>query len=71
MKCPKCNAWTFVLESRAKDDATRRRYECANGHRITTEERPVRVDNGPVEKGDRRATPRPRRAAVKGTPRAA
>jgi len=42
MKCPHCKAWTFVLETRTRQDAvTRRRYECANGHRFTTEERPV------------------------------
>lgn len=40
MKCPACNAWTRVLETRARTDGTtRRRYECANLHRFTTEER--------------------------------
>lgn len=34
MKCPTCNAWTSVLDTRE----TRRRRECANGHRFTTRE---------------------------------
>jgi len=37
MKCPRCNAWADVLETRTKEDNTkRRRYECGNGHRFTT-----------------------------------
>ena len=37
MKCPECKAWTFIHETRLKQDNTkRRRYECANGHRFTT-----------------------------------
>lgn len=35
MKCPHCNAWTEVLSTRG---GTRRRRECANGHRFTTQE---------------------------------
>ena len=34
MKCPKCNAWTLVKDTRG----TRRRRECANGHRFSTTE---------------------------------
>lgn len=34
MKCPQCNAWTDVRESRSG----RRRRECANGHRFVTVE---------------------------------
>lgn len=34
MRCPKCNAWTDVLETRSP----RRKRECANGHRFTTME---------------------------------
>lgn len=34
MKCPHCGAWTNVLDTRA----TRRRRECANGHRFATVE---------------------------------
>lgn len=37
MKCPRCNAWAEVLETRTKEDNTvRRRYQCANLHRFTT-----------------------------------
>ncbi len=34
MKCPECGAWTEVKETRGP----RRRRECANGHRFSTEE---------------------------------
>lgn len=34
MRCPKCNAWTDVLETRSP----RRKRQCANGHRFTTME---------------------------------
>lgn len=45
MKCPECGAWTRVLETRVRPSGeTRRRYECANEHRITTSETPVLVD---------------------------
>lgn len=40
MNCPCCGAWTRVLETRRrKTGECVRRYECANGHRFTTEER--------------------------------
>jgi transcriptional regulator NrdR family protein len=40
MKCPQCDAWTEVRETRQRTDGTkRRRYECANLHRFTTVER--------------------------------
>lgn len=32
MKCPSCQAWTSVNETRG----TQRRRECANGHRFST-----------------------------------
>ena len=38
MKCPTCKAWSSVKDTRD----TRRRRECANGHRFSTEE--VAVD---------------------------
>lgn len=46
MKCPTCGAWTGVVDSRVrKTDGVRvRRYECANGHRFTTDERPRQAD---------------------------
>jgi transcriptional regulator NrdR family protein len=34
MKCPTCGTWTLVKETRG----IRRRRECANEHRFTTEE---------------------------------
>ena len=34
MKCPECGAWTDVIESRFG----KRRRECGNGHRFSTEE---------------------------------
>jgi transcriptional regulator NrdR family protein len=38
MTCPECNKYTAVLETRANPDGVRRRYECANLHRFTTQE---------------------------------
>lgn len=45
MKCPICNTWTSVKETRTRktDGVVTRRYECANFHRFSTEER-VRYD---------------------------
>ena len=41
MTCPQCGAWTTVKETRTKkiENIVTRRYECANMHRFTTEER--------------------------------
>ncbi len=41
MTCPQCGAWTLVKETRTRKPTNTvvRRYECANGHRFTTEER--------------------------------
>lgn len=37
MKCPQCNTYTEVLETRFRADGVkRRRYLCANMHRFTT-----------------------------------
>ena len=38
MKCPVCNAWTLVKDSRENDLGHVRRRECANGHRFKTVE---------------------------------
>jgi transcriptional regulator NrdR family protein len=39
--CPVCSAWTSVKETRTRktDGVVTRRYECANLHRFSTEER--------------------------------
>ncbi len=42
MKCPTCSQYTEVLETRQRQDgSTYRRYQCANMHRFSTEERVV------------------------------
>ena len=39
MKCPICNAWTEVKDTRESGEfQTTRRRECANGHRFSTVE---------------------------------
>ena len=38
MKCPECGAWSDVKETRKNTGYTKRRYECANLHRFTTNE---------------------------------
>lgn len=44
MKCPVCNTFTEVIESRRrKDNVKYRRYQCANMHRFVTHEKVVRV----------------------------
>ena len=44
MKCPVCNVWTNVSETRNKEGYTLRRRECGNGHKFTTEEH-VKLQN--------------------------
>jgi len=41
MTCPTCGAWTRTLETRTlkSGNVVIRRYECANTHRFSTEER--------------------------------
>lgn len=38
MRCPECEAETAVVDSRKVEGTTRRRRECLEGHRFTTEE---------------------------------
>ena len=40
MRCPECNKWTDVLETRPirGTNIIYRRRECGNGHRFTTHE---------------------------------
>lgn len=48
MKCPVCDAWTRVKQTRHRaDGSTYLRYECANLHRFTTSER---VDQQPARR---------------------
>ena len=52
MNCPKCNAWTEVLETRQRKAGTYRRYECANLHRFSTIDGEVtRIDDSRRERG--------------------
>jgi len=47
MKCPTCNAWTLIKETRTRvDGSNRRTYECANEHRFRTSEVVVAVKRG-------------------------
>lgn len=46
MKCPECNAWTEVLWTTLLDGCRRRRYQCANLHRFSTEERVKELKRG-------------------------
>lgn len=38
MKCPHCQKPTFTLDTRTTKEYVRRRRECFNGHRFTTQE---------------------------------
>jgi len=38
VNCPECGAWTTISETRLTVMRYRRRRECGNGHRFTTEE---------------------------------
>jgi hypothetical protein len=35
-RCPVCNTWTDLLETRKREVGVYRRYECANLHRFST-----------------------------------
>ena len=41
MKCPTCNAWTTVEQTKNAGGFVERRRKCANNHTFTTEERIV------------------------------
>jgi len=44
VKCPVCDQWVSVLETRSRDNnETYRRYRCANEHRFVTHEKVERV----------------------------
>ena len=47
MKCPTCNTWTIVKETRTQADGSKRRtYECANEHKFRTSEVVFAVKRG-------------------------
>ena len=55
MKCPECNVWTEVLDTRMrKDGSRRRRYQCANLHRFSTVERVEEIKTGGWRHGQKR-----------------
>ena len=45
VKCPTCGTYTKILETRVNPKGIRRRYECANMHRFTTQETLVPTRN--------------------------
>jgi transcriptional regulator NrdR family protein len=51
MKCPQCGVWSVVLETRTREDNTRRRtLECGNLHKFNTVERIEVVTRGGARK---------------------
>jgi transcriptional regulator NrdR family protein len=47
MKCPTCDTWTIVKETRTRTDGSKRRtYACANEHKFRTSEEVVAVKRG-------------------------
>ena len=46
MKCPECGVWSTVLETRTTENGYRRRRQCANEHKFTTEEVVVQKSSG-------------------------
>lgn len=61
MKCPVCQTYTEVLETRQKENnSTYRRYQCANMHRFTTTETAI----ASKESHAKRATRNTRLSAV-------
>jgi transcriptional regulator NrdR family protein len=54
MKCPVCGVWTVVKEARESVVHNyRRRRECANGHKFTTEEVVIPKEQLTQERRDR------------------
>ena len=53
MNCPECGAWSVILETRSSPVRYRRRRECANGHKFTTEETAVPSEQIKEEGRDR------------------
>ena len=57
MKCPVCNVWTNVLDTRNKKGVTVRRRKCANEHTFITEERVHKILKEKDELSDSITTP--------------
>lgn len=53
MNCPECGAWSVILETRSSPTRYRRRRECANEHKFTTEEVVVSQKQIKTERSDR------------------
>jgi transcriptional regulator NrdR family protein len=61
MNCPECGAWSVILETRSSTARYRRRRECANGHKFTTEEIVVSQEQIKTERSDRFSVVREKR----------
>jgi len=53
MNCPECGAWTTISETRLTVMRYRRRRECGNGHKFTTEEVVVPKEQLDAESNER------------------
>jgi transcriptional regulator NrdR family protein len=75
MRCPVCQTWVQIKETRQKpDNSIYRRYECANTHRFVTTEQVARIikpkgkhEGNVALQGDR---PEPGQARPRGQPNA-
>ena len=56
MKCPICNVWTSVLDTRNKTSVTVRRRKCGNEHIFITEEH-VKLQRMPARVRVRKTRP--------------
>ena len=61
MNCPECGAWSVILETRSSTARYRRRRECGNGHKFTTEEVVVSQKQIKTERSDRFSVVREKR----------
>ena len=61
MNCPECGAWSVILETRSSPTRYRRRRECANEHKFTTEEVVVSQKQIKTERSDRFSVVREKR----------
>jgi len=61
MNCPECGVWSVILETRSSTTRYRRRRECGNGHKFTTEEIVVPQEQIKTERTDRFSAVREKR----------